>query len=285
MRSIPMTTGHKISAVIITYNEEKKIERCLRSLTWADEIIIVDSFSTDKTVEICRRYTDKVYQHPWPHSSSEQRNVADRYAANDWILALDADEVATLGLRDEIQSEFKSGPRADLFMIPRREYFAGKWIEAGGWFPQYKTNLYRKSLGSWIGPIHLRVDTTGTIAYLKNPILHDGYADYKIFMDKFNYYSSIESRADYDRKQRRFSLMRALFKPLERFFGRFIKHRGYRDGIHGFYMAAVIAMNYFLREMKLYELEYRQKNPEDWERVYRTSAAGSEASAPANDGQ
>lgn len=269
-----MSTREKITAVIITFNEEKKIGRCLRSLNWVDEIVVLDSFSTDRTIEICERYTSRVYQHPWPHSSSEQRNVADQYASNDWILALDADEVATTGLRDEILKEFERGPRYDLYMLPRKEYFAGKWIEAGGWYPQYKTNLYRKSLGKWVGPIHLKVLTRGMIGYLGNPILHDGYVSYRALMDKFNYYSTIESEADFAREHRRFSLLRALFKPVERFFGRFIRHRGYRDGIHGLYMAMVIAINYFLREMKIYEQQHRERNADAWDRVYRESAVG-----------
>jgi hypothetical protein len=93
-------------------------------------------------------------------------------------------------------------------------------------------------------------------------------------MDKFNYYSSIESEADFVREHRRFSLLRALFKPVERFFGRFIRHRGYRDGIHGLFMAAVIAINYFLRELKIYEHQYRKKHRDEWERIYRESAVG-----------
>src|SRR6266540_5737563 len=210
-----MADKPKISAVVITGNEEQKIERCLKSMMWVDEIVVVDSFSTDRTVEICKRYTDKVFQHPWPHSSSEQRKVADHYATNDWVLALDADEVVTLGLRDEIIKVFTLGPQVDLFMIPRKEYFAGKWIEAGGWYPQYKTILYRRSMGDWIGPIHLKVITRGTVGYLHHPILHDGYTSFRVFMDKFNYYSTIESEGDYKHHNKRFSLFRALLKPME----------------------------------------------------------------------
>jgi glycosyltransferase involved in cell wall biosynthesis len=242
-----------------------------------DEIIVVDSYSTDCTVEICRRYTDKVFQHPWPHSSSAQRNIADRYAANDWILALDADEIVTTGLHDEILSLFEQGPHADLYMIPRKEYFAGKWIEAGGWYPQYKTNLYRKSKGEWGGPIHLKINTKGTIGCLKNPILHDGYTSFRVFMDKFNYYSTIESENDYALSHKRFSIWRAVFKPMERFFGRFIRRRGYRDGIHGFYMAAVVAINYFLREMKLYERGYLEKYSDSWEDEYLKRAVDTDS--------
>ncbi len=262
----------KISAIVITFNEEQKIERCLKSMTWVDEIIIVDSFSADRTVEICKRYTAKIYQHPWPHSFSGQRAIAVNYTKNDWILALDADEVVTAALQQEIIEVFSKEPRSDLFMIPRKEFFAGKWIKAGGWYPQYKTILYRKSMGEWTGLIHMKVITRGTIGFLKSPILHDGYTGFKVFMDKFNYYSSVESENDYIHHRRRFSFFRALFKPLERFFGRFIIHRGYRDGIHGFYMAAVIAINYFLREMKLYEIEYKKKHRQDWEKEYHRAA-------------
>ena len=261
----------KITAVVITFNEEQKIERCLQSMTWVDEIVIVDSFSTDRTVEICKRFTDRIYQHPWPHSSSEQRKVADRYATNDWILALDADEVVTNGLRDEILALFLTDPGADLFMIPRKEYVAGKWIKAGGWYPQYKTILYRRSMGEWIGPIHLKVITRGRTGYLNHPILHDGYTTFKAFMDKFNYYSTIESEMDYAHHHKRFSLFRAVFKPMERFFGRFIRHRGYRDGMHGFFMAAVIGINYFLRELKLFEYQYRDQQRDDWDKEYNNT--------------
>jgi len=135
-------------------------------------------------------------------------------------------------------------------------------------------------MGDWIGPIHLKVVTRGTIDHLHHPILHDGYADFKVFMDKFNYYSSIESNLDYSHHQKRFSIVRAIFKPLERFFGRFIKHRGYRDGVHGFFMAAVIAINYFLRELKLYEYEYRQKHADVWDKEYQKTAVGAGADKP-----
>jgi glycosyltransferase involved in cell wall biosynthesis len=269
------TAKQKITAAIITFNEEKRIERCLGSLTWADEIVVIDSFSTDRTVEICRRFTKSVYQHPWPNDYSVQRSRAHQHASHDWMLFLDADEVVTSGLRDEIRERLSADPGADAFEIPRREYFGGKWIKAGGWYPQYKTILYRKSLGEWVNPIHEKFVTRGTTAYLQSPILHDGYGDFKTFMDKFNHYSSIEAERTFrEGKRTRFSLFKAVVKPIERFFGRFIKHKGYRDGAHGFYMAAVIAFNYFLLELKFYELIHASKKQEDWDSVYRKEAAG-----------
>lgn len=271
----------KITAAIITYNEEKRIERCFRSLNWVDEIVVIDSFSTDRTVEICRRYTQKVFQHAWPSDYSTQRTRAHQYASNDWILFLDADEVATKALRDEIKAVFSNGPAADAYAIPRKEYFGGRWIKAGGWYPQRKTILYRRSMGEWINPIHEKFVTRGTMGSLNNPILHDGYGDFKTFMDKFNLYSSIEAERTFkEGKRTKFSLIKALTKPCERFFGRFIKHRGYKDGLHGFYMAAVIAFNYFLSELKFYEKLYEKQRTENWETVYNKEAVGSAHDAP-----
>src|SRR5574341_907925 len=275
-----MSDMHKITAAIITLNEEKRIERCLRSLDWVDEIVVIDSFSADRTVEICRRYTDKVYQHAWPNNYSEQKSRAHQYAANDWILFIDADEVVTRALRDEIMDLFQKGPAADAFGIPRREYFGGRWIKAGGWYPQHKTILYRKSMGEWVNPIHEKFEIRGNRGYLKNPILHDGYGNFKTFMDKFNLYSSIEAERTFREGRRtRFSLVKALFTPIERFYGRFIRHQGYKDGIHGFYMAAVIAFNYFLQELKFYERLYEKRSRENWDAVYREEAVGSDHDA------
>lgn len=272
----------KITAAVITYNEERRIERCLRSLDWVDEIVVVDSLSTDRTIELCRRYTQKVYQHPWPHDYSAQRMHAHQYAANDWLLFIDADEVVTTALRDEILSLFSANPVEDAYGIPRREFFGGKWITAGGWYPQHKTILYRRSLGEWVNPIHEKFESRGRMGYLHNPILHDGYGDFKTFMDKFNQYSSIEAERTFREERRtKFNLWKALFKPLERFFGRYIRHRGYRDGVHGFYMAVVIAFNYFLQEFKFYEQLHKKKNPEGWESVYRKEAVGSDSDAKA----
>jgi glycosyltransferase involved in cell wall biosynthesis len=267
----------KITAAIITSNEESKIERCLRSLDWVDEIVVIDSFSTDRTVDICKRFTQKVFQHAWPNNYAEQKTRAHEYASYDWILFIDADEVVTRALRDEIILLFKAGPSADAFRIPRREYFGGKWIKAGGWYPQHKTILYRRSMGEWVNPIHEKFVTRGTTEYLANPILHDGYGNFETFMGKFNVYSSLEAeRTIREGRRTKFSLLKAVFKPLERFYGRFIRHQGYKDGMHGFYMATVIAFNYFLVELKLYERLYEKQKKENWDAVYRREAVGPE---------
>jgi glycosyltransferase involved in cell wall biosynthesis len=269
----------KLSAVVMTYNEERKIERCLRSITWADEIVVIDSYSTDRTIEICRRFTDNIYQHPWPRDYAQQRNIGNRHTTHDWVLSLDADEVMTENLRKEIFDLLSGNPDADSYGIPRLEYFAGKWITAGGWVPQYKFYLNRKSTGEWVSPIHERFVTRGEKGFLKNPILHDGMGTFETLLDKFNHYNSIEVAGELKSDPaKRFSLIKAILKPLERFFARFILKRGYKDGIHGFYIAAVIAINYFLKECKIYEFNYMERMKEEsWDKLYRDTAVGGNA--------
>lgn len=272
-----MTARPKITGAIITFNEEKRIERCVRSLDWLDEVVIIDAFSSDRTAEICGRLGARVFPYAWPHDFAVQRSRAHLHAANDWMLFLDADEVVTRGLRDEIIALFEAGPRSDAYGIPRREFFGGKWINAGGWYPQYKTILYRRSRGAWVNPVHEKFVPEGGVAYLGHPILHDGYGDFSTFMDKYNGYSSVEAdRTFREGKRRTFSLFKAIVKPIERFLGRYIRHRGYRDGMHGFYMAAVISFNYFLHEFKFYERLYASRSQESWDAVYRSEAVGAE---------
>jgi glycosyltransferase involved in cell wall biosynthesis len=265
-----MTQRIKLSAMIMTFNEERKIERCLQSLAWVDEIVVIDSFSTDRTVDICRRFTDSIYQYPWPKNYAQQRNIGNRHTTHAWVLSLDADEVVTEDLRKEILDLLRNGLDADSYGIPRMEYFAGKWITAGGWVPQYKFYLNRKSTGEWVSPIHEKFVTRGSIGFLKNPILHDGMDSFEMLLDKFNHYNSVEVAEELKNDPtKRFSLIKAILKPLERFFGRFILKGGYKDGIHGFYIAAVVAINYFLKECKVYEHHYLKNHQREWDKVYQ----------------
>jgi glycosyltransferase involved in cell wall biosynthesis len=265
-----MAERMKLSAVVMTYNEERKIERCLRSINWVDELVVIDSFSTDRTIEISRQFTGKIYQHPWPRNYAQQRNIGNQHVTHDWVLSLDADEVVTEALRKEILNLMSVSPAADSYGIPRMEYFAGKWITAGGWVPQYKFYLNRKSSGEWVSPIHEKFVTLGSTGFLKNPILHDGMGTFEMLLDKFNHYNSVEVAEELKNDPaRRFSLMKAILKPLERFFGRFILKGGYKDGIHGFYIAAVVAINYFLKECKVYEHHYLKNHQREWDKVYQ----------------
>src|SRR5919107_5044274 len=134
-----------VTAVVIAYNDEPNMRACLESLTWADEIIVVDSHSTDATERISREYTDQVYQHGF-HGFGRLRNEAVAHATHDWIFSLDTDERATPEVREEIRRTIESRDHADAYFVPRRNYFLGRWIRHGGWYPDYRQpQLFRKN--------------------------------------------------------------------------------------------------------------------------------------------
>ena len=155
----------KLSVTIITLNEEKRIRDALESVKWADEIIVVDSGSTDKTVDICKEYTDKVFFNPWPGHVA-QKNVAVDKASHLWILSIDADERITPKLAGEIQKVLHN-PKADAYKMPRHVYYLGQWINHSGWYPDNKVRLFRKDKARWGGTNpHDTVVANGNVGYL-----------------------------------------------------------------------------------------------------------------------
>ena len=134
----------KLSAVIITFNEEKNIERCLKSLQWADEIVVLDSFSTDRTVEICRQYTEKVFQEKWQGYGKQKNLCADR-TSHRWVLNIDADEVVSPECAKAIQEKLAKDPRHPLYQFPRKNFFGNRWVRFGGWYPDKISRLYDKT--------------------------------------------------------------------------------------------------------------------------------------------
>ena len=166
----------KISACITAGNEEKKIRRCLESVSWCDEIVVVDSFSTDRTAEICREYTDRVYQHEWLGYIGS-KNLIRGMATHPWLLYLDADEEISSDLRDEILREFNSGSGEIVgYRFPRLVHYLGRWIKHGEWYPDYKLRLFRKDAGSsdgeanYAGPaVYELTSGTGTERIRTNP--------------------------------------------------------------------------------------------------------------------
>ena len=141
----------KISACVTAGNEETNIRRCLESLKWCDEVVVVDSFSEDRTVEICREYTDRVYQHEWLGYIG-QKNLIRGMASHPWILFLDADEEVAPKLKDEIISEFEKGTQEYVgYEFPRRVHYLGRWIYHGEWYPDMKLRLFKKDHGRSAG--------------------------------------------------------------------------------------------------------------------------------------
>src|SRR5437667_4472303 len=189
----------KLSAYVLTFNEEGKIRGALESLTWADEIVVLDSHSTDRTEQICREYTEKVYQCDFA-GFGKLRNQALELVTHDWVLSIDADERVTDELREEIQRELASGPRADAFFVPRKNFFLGRWIRHCGWYPDYRQPQffnkhrlrYREDL------VHEGLYVTGKVDYVRGHVLQYPFRDLGEYLRKMSRYSTlmVERMAD-----------------------------------------------------------------------------------------
>jgi len=248
----------KISACIITYNEERKIDRCLKSVTWCDEIVVMDSFSTDRTVEICRRYTDSIHQNVWLGYVG-QRNLIREKTKHPWILFLDSDEEVSPALRDEILNEFDRGTGHYVgYEFPRLVYYIGRWINHGEWYPDVKLRLFKKACGRAQGEEpHDMIDVTGPVKRLKHPIWHYTYDDIKDQIETLNRFSSITAQHKYV-KGLSFRWSDILFRPPLRFIRGYFFRGGFLEGTHGFIIAVISAFGAFAKYAKLWELEHKR---------------------------
>ena len=255
----PPPEREKISACVIVFNEERKIERCLTSLAWCDEIVVVDSFSTDRTLELARKHTPLIYQHEWLGYVG-QRNMIREKASHPWILYLDSDEEVSPALRDEILHHFNTGTAPYLgFEFPRLVYFLGRWIRHGEWYPDVKLRLFHRDYGRTEGEEpHDRVVVHGPVKRLKHPVWHYTYDDLRDQNETLNRFSSITAQQKYvaDKKFRWIDL---LFRPPFRFIKGYLLRLGFLDGVPGFIIAVTNGYGAFLKYAKLWEMHHRQK--------------------------
>ncbi len=246
--------SENISVCIIPGNEERNIRRCLESAKWADEIVVLDSFSKDRTVEICREYTDRVYQHEWMGYIG-QKNLIKDMAKGPWIFFLDADEEISPELRDAIHAEFENGNAADYagYEFPRLVWYLGRWIYHGDWYPDTKLRLFRKAQGECGGQEpHDRIIVDGRVKYLKTPLFHYTYTDITNQLATINRFSSISAVGKH-KSRRRVRLVDLTIRPILRFLRCYILKRGFLDGIPGLIIAAFTAVSVFSKYAKLWE--------------------------------
>jgi glycosyltransferase involved in cell wall biosynthesis len=238
----------KVSAVISAYNEEGNIERCLKSLSFADEIVVVDNSSSDKTAEIAKEYTKNVYkQKNNPAEIDLQKNFGFTKASNEWILSLDADEEVSKELADEIKALLKKDIKENGFWIPRKNFTFGKWIEHTGWYPDHQLRLFRKGKGKFMDKhVHEKIKIDGEVGYLKNHLLHQNYQTIPQFIHRaIDLYCP--SEAEYlMEKGYVFSPFDAIRFPLDEFLSRFFTREGYKDGFHGLMLSLLMAFYRFL---------------------------------------
>jgi glycosyltransferase involved in cell wall biosynthesis len=253
---MPIDAGPRISVCIITGNEEKKIRDCLESVRWADEIVVVDSRSTDATVDICREFTDRIIIRDFP-GHIEQKNFAVDAAAHPWILSLDADERVSGALREEIETLRDSGrlEEADGYRLPRLVNYGGRWVRHCGWYPGYKIRLFRRDKGRWggVNP-HDRVACSGTVRTLKGDILHysfDGVSDH---LKTIDFFTGISAGELY-KKGKKSGVVSLLFRPVWSFFRMYFLQLGFLDGRTGLTICVLSACHVFVKYAKLRELD------------------------------
>ncbi len=247
----------KLSVIVITLNEERNIRECLESVKWADEVIVVDSQSKDRTVEIAREFTEKIFVIEWK-GYGETKNFALSKVTNDWALWLDADERVPKELAEEIRQTIQTSAR-NAFEVARRAYFLGKWIKHCGWYPGYVVRLFKKDSAKFNQSlVHEKVEFSGTIGRLNNDLLH--FTDENLFhyFSKFNNYTSLAAQ-EMKRAGKTFSLYDVLVRPPFLFFKMYVLRLGFLDGIHGLILSAASAAYVFVKYGKLWEL-WRQKS-------------------------
>lgn len=247
---------NKISVTIITGNEEENIRECLESVKWADEIIVVDSESTDRTVEIAKEYTDKLFIHKWEGYAS-QKNYAMEKASNDWVLSIDADERVTPGLADEILNSNLDD--FDGFRIKRENYFIGKKITGCGWGNDYQIRLFKKSKTNLTDRlVHEGFVVDGKLGTLKNYLIHYSYRNLKDGFSKINEYSSLEASEKASRKK--ITGLRVVFYPVWAFIQHYFIRKGFKDGKHGLIVSLMHAMTKLQVYMKIWEIKNRNSD-------------------------
>jgi glycosyltransferase involved in cell wall biosynthesis len=243
----------QVSVGIITKDEEKNIEDALKSVDGAGEVIIVDSFSKDRTVEICSKYTDKIYQHDWEGYSRQKQKTVD-YSKGPWVLILDADERLTPELRNEIEQSVKETDYNG-FYLPRKNYFLGRWIRHSGWWPDHTLRLFRKDKAKFEErEVHEKVVLEGKAGYLKNPMEHYTYRSISEFIKKMENYSNLAS-IEIRRRSGRAGLYSVTVRPLATFIKMFFLRLGFLDGVHGLILAALYSYYTFLKYAKTWEAE------------------------------
>ncbi len=248
----------RISAVLITYNEEDKIQRALGSLqSVSDEIVVVDSDSTDTTVELCSRYTDRILTKSW-QGYRDQKQFATDQASHEWVLSLDADEALSPQLEDEILQWKEQDDNFEGYYLPRKTFFMGRWIEHTTWYPDWQLRLFRKSQGRWGGGrVHESFRVTGPTARFKGQLYHHTYASFSEYLEQLERFSSLAARDRFEEGQRA-RWFHVLFHPPAIFLKNYLLRQGFLDGKPGLTVSVLAAVSSLFKVLKLWEIQSEQ---------------------------
>ena len=251
----------KITAIVPVYNEERNIDECLQRLTWVDELLVVDSGSSDETLQIARRYTDRILQHEYINSAT-QKNWTLPQARHDWVLIVDADERVTDDLRNEIKLILgeEKGPACDGYRIKRKTYFWGKPIRYCGWQKDRVLRLFNRHKGRYQDKeVHADVIIQGKIGDTESHLTHYTYQNFRQYFSKFQRYTDWGAM-ELQKQGKRARWDQLLLHPLFRFFRMYIVQLGFLDGLHGLVLCMLAAFSVFTKYAKLWELNQRESS-------------------------
>jgi len=249
--------GKKVSVVIVTKNEESNISECIRSVSWADEIIVVDSSSEDRTCDLCRELGATVIERKW-NGYAEQKNFAIEQAKNSWVISLDADERVSDDLKERLLNILDKDSKYAGYRFPRKNIFFGKWLKNGDLWPDYQVRLFRKGKGFFNDrEVHESVQVDGEICKLNEPILHYSYQSVSEFFQRQKDYAILSAKESL-KKEIAYKSSDIFFRPLWRFFHSYFIKSGWKDGFEGFIVCAGLAWYVFMRFAII--LELKRKN-------------------------
>jgi glycosyltransferase involved in cell wall biosynthesis len=240
----------KISAAIITFNEQRKLPRAIESLRCCDEIVVLDSGSTDRTVEVAANLGARVIETGW-HGFAAQKNMAAQECSNDWVLSLDADEALSEALEGEIWQIKKNGPKYDAYTMPRLAQYLGRWILHSGWYPDRKIRLFDRRRAHWKGEyVHESVAVHGRVGHLQSNILHftfDSLSEHLRTMDRYTTLAAEQLIA----RKARVGWTQLVLDPPWTFFHTLVLERGFLDGMEGLSIAYMASVYNFLKYAKV----------------------------------
>ena len=272
----------KISVIINTYNEEAHIERAMKSVAWADEIIVCDMYSEDNTAVIAKKLGATILLHKRTGFVEPARNFAISKASHEWVLVLDADEEIPDTLEDKLKDIIKKNGVVTHVEIPRKNLIFGKWMKAAGWWPDYNTRFFKKDSVTWSNKIHSKPKTVGQGLTLSAEerwaIAHHHYSSVSQFIARMNRYTDIQAR-EMRNDGYKFDWMDVIKKPVGEFMSRYFAHRGFEDGLHGLALSLLQAFSHLVMMLKVWEAEkFEEKRPGYEEVVSLMKAQGNELS-------
>ena len=240
----------KISAIVITYNEQQNIDECLQSLSWADEIIVIDSYSTDNTINIAKKYTGKIIEVD-NSSFGHKKNIGIEQSTGEWILWIDADERITETLKNEIIAVINKENSFDAYYINRKSFFINKFINHSGWFPDYTLRLFKKSINLKFNDaeVHEKIEYNGKPGKLKNLILHYTDYDFEHYISKLNSYTT-HSAIELAKKNKKSGIADLIFRPVFTFLKMYFVKLGFLDGYTGLILCILSSYHVFFKYAK-----------------------------------